>query len=344
MQSSFSDLSTDFLFPKLHGMWAHALAGERLLQLVRAGQREALARALAPWEIDLTQRAEVQKRLTQHLIDVLARVIRITDRRTSAFYAAFIDRYFFENLRTILHYHYFPERDVRIEFLLIDSPHLPQLDVDALLEARSVHRFFRALPPHETRDALLPILTELDDSQDLFVAEGRLDRLFYKSLTAHAAALPRASRATGQELVGMEIDIHNLVMILRNASLYRLPQESLMELVIPDGALLDDEALRALTATQQQRLQTGRLPPTYRKALAPLVERELYESENALANVLYAAARRAFSDFNAPGRAAPAFPYLKRYEALNVGRVFEGQHFALDPGEITSMLIGVDHV
>ena len=69
MSGNFADLGHDFLFAKLHGMWAKSISGDRLMRLIEGGRRDALGRFLAELGIDINNRAEVQKRLTQHLID-----------------------------------------------------------------------------------------------------------------------------------------------------------------------------------------------------------------------------------------------------------------------------------
>lgn len=344
MRETFAGLSYDFLFSKLHGMWAQALAGDRLLKLVQGHRTQDLGRALSPLGVDVSNRAEVQKDLTRHLIDVLAGIRRLLDKRTGAFYARLIERYFFENLKTVLHYYYFPEQEVAIEFLLIDSPHLPHMDVDALLAAGHINKFFNRLPAHELNPDLLPILVALDDTRDIFVAESKLDQLYFAGLCSDTRRLPLAIRGIATELAGTEIDVNNLVTIMRNAHLYGLAAEDVAALCIAGGFVLDQTLCLRIAQAADENAMSDMVPPEYARILRPLAANELYVREHALWNHLYRRAHSAFADYDAPALSVIAFPFLKRFEVLNINRVFEGCHFGLEADEIDSMMIGVSHV
>ena len=230
MKRPVAGLSYDFIFPKLHGMWSKSVVGDALHHLVQTARPDALERSLAGLGVDVKDRSTFQKRLTELHIDELGRVARLLDQRTSDFYSALIDRYYFENLKTILHYHHFPNQDVGIEYLLIQSDSFPSFDLERVISARNVNQFVRALPQHPVMEHMLPLLVELDDTKDLFVAESRLDRYCYGYMCEAARRLPRATRHLGQTFVATEIDIENLVMALRNAAVYQLENEILEEL------------------------------------------------------------------------------------------------------------------
>ncbi|MBN2449985.1 MAG: V-type ATPase subunit [Lentisphaeria bacterium] len=344
METTTVNLGADFLFPKLHGMWSRALCGESLRRLVAAGSPEALGRALAAYGLDTSARADFQKRLHAHGIAELAAVQRLADPRSARFYGAFIERHFFENLKTILHHFVLPDGEVDIRFLLIESPELPPLDADRIEAARHINQLFRLLPPHPIREQLLPLLVELDETRDLLRAECRLDRLFYDRLAAAARGLPLPMRKAGCGLVRTEIDHVNLVMVLRNVSLYRLPEENLAELFIPGGLALPGPLLEGLAGARSRREVVAALPRALQALLGPLVEAPLYASENVLWDDLYRRALALFKDFEHPALSTVAFPFLKRSEVLNIGRVFEGFHFGLPAADILEMMIGATHV
>lgn len=344
MKHPVAGLSYDFIFPKLHGMWSRAVVGDTLHHLVQAARPDALERALAGLGVDVKNRSEFQKRLTEMHIDELARVARLLDRKTADFYDALIDRYYFENLKTILHYHHFPSQDVSIEYLLIQSDFFPALDLEQVTSARNVNQLVRALPDHPVMEHMLPLLVELDDTKDLFVAESRLDRYCYGYMCAAARRLPRATRELGRGFVAMETDIENLIMALRNAAVYQLDSEILKELWIEGGERIPSEALQALADSADEGIDPSVLPKPYVRIVEQVTDQELYVVENDLWNLLYASAYEVFSDFDRPSGAVVAFPYLKRFELLNIGRVYEGIHFGLAPDAMQSMMIGVRRV
>ena len=102
--------------------------------------------------------------------------------------------------------------------------------------------------------------------------------------------------------------------------------------------------LEALSGSKARAEAIALLPNPYRDCLAPLVEGALHACEHGLDEYLYGLARACFNDYNRPGLSLVAFPFLKRVEWLNVGRVFEGLHFGLLAAEIQPMMIGGGHV
>lgn len=344
MPQLLTSLSPDFLFARLHGKWSDFLHCDALSRMARGGGIDVLQRALVPRQIDLSRRELAQKQLIGHLITELWGIRRHLDSHTAAFYDAFVERYFFENLKAIFHAHFFPEREANLEFLLIASEALPPLDTEHIVDARNVNQLYRLLPAHPCKEELLPILVELEDTRDIQVAECRLAQLYYRSLLQAAKRLPLGRRREGGvRLAGMEIDLTNLVMILRNARLYHLPAEALEELCIPGGYLVQAKVLQALLAAGPEEL-LQRLPGEYRRLALPFADSPLFLVENALWQHLYASAFDLFRDYNCPGVSIIAFPLLKQFEVQNIIRLFEGLHFRLDAADIESMLIGVRHV
>ena len=344
MQETVANLSSDFLFPKLHGRWAGSMVGAALQRLVQSGNAEAIGRLLAPLGVDVTRRTDVQRQLIRRHISELAAVGRLTDPRTARFYGAFLDRHFFDDLKTLLHYRFFPEREVAIEDLLVNAADLSPTDTAALLGARNAQQFCSHLPDPPCREALLSLLVELEDGRDPQAVDGRLDGLFYESLLNAANRLPRGTRSGGCRLVQTEIDILNLVMVMRNLRLYRLSAAAMCQRCLPGGLLLDAGPLEALVGSRDLRSLVAVLPRPYRALLEPLVEAELYVSENALWNRLYRLAYDRFTDYDCPADSLVAFAFLKRFETLNVGRVCEGVHFGLAAASIQEMMIGAGHV
>ncbi len=343
MRRAVTSLSADFLFPKLHGRWARSLTGAALQRLVQGGSAETIARALAPLGIAVARRADLQPQLIRHHIAELTAVQRLADYGTARFYAAFLDRHLFDDLKTILHYRLFPEHEVSIEVLLVNAAELPQLDAPALLGARDAGHFRSLLPDHPCGAAFLPLVAELEASRDLQAADGRLDRLFYGALVKAADQLPLGTRAGGRRLVRTEIDIVNLVMVMRNLLLYRLPAAAMCQRCLPDGLLLGAPLLESMVGSHDRAALVRWLPHPYQSLLAPLLEGELYLSENALWDHLYGLARDDFSDYDHPAASLVAFAFLKRFETLNIGRVCEGVHFGLGTASIREMMMGAGH-
>ena len=339
MEKTTLHVSYDFVFSKLHAQWSQAVAGERLEALLPGGDPQGLARFLESRGAGDGVKPEVQRNLTTEMVAALGRIMGLLEPAGAAFYRAFISRCYYDNLKAILHYRRQPDPEVSLAFLVIASPHLPHLQVEALVEAKTVNQFFRALPVTPSRLEILPTLVELEESGDVFLADTRLDHLFYRDLLAHAAALPAAT-----ELVRREVDLFNVVMLLRNAEIYHLPEARIRELLVDGGLLLSAPWLGRLAALSDPGRITGALPAVYAGVLQPILSLALYRRENVLWEILYRNARQAFRDFTQPVATVAAFPFLKRTELQNLCRLYEGFRVGLEPAEIRAMMIGLAHV
>jgi vacuolar-type H+-ATPase subunit C/Vma6 len=344
VQGAVANLSVDYAFPRLHGVWARSFAGAALERLVSAGSEPALGRLLAPLGVDVGQRTTVQRQVLRRHIADLGAARRLMAAGIARFYTAFMDRHFFEDLKAILYCRLFPERDVAIHDLLIAAPELPPLAADALCAAQDVRRLLELLPDHPCREALEPVIVALDETRNVLAAECRLDQIFFAALRAAADSLPRAGRPSGRELVGSEIDIVNILMLRRNQDTYGLPPEAMRQLCLAGGMRLPTALCSQLCQCPDAAALLEALPAFYRSLLLPFAGAELSLSENALWNALWRRARAHFSHFDVPTASLIAFPYLKRFEALNCGRVFEATRFGLGAGDIREMMIGPGHV
>jgi vacuolar-type H+-ATPase subunit C/Vma6 len=344
MRTRFPQVGIDFLFVKLHGMWSQALAGDALLRIVNSGQVDVLIRFLAQRGVEIATRVDVQKRLALRFIDDLARLRQWLDPGTAGFYGCLIEWHFIENLKTLLHYRFFPTQDVPVAWLLIESPHLPPLKPGPLLAATDMDVFWEQLPAHPIKETLRPILIAAESSRDLFTAECRLDQLYYQRLLDLARLTPAGVRNAALHLVRSEVDIANMVIVMRNARMYKLPAATVATLCLDGGLLLDGPGLNALAEGALAGEYLSLLPKPYRDLLQPLAGREPYLQEGALWNLLHRRAYATFMDYERPEGSLAAFPVLRQAEALNASRVYEGLRFGLAPAQIAGMMIGVSRV
>lgn len=343
MRGTTANLSTDFVFAKLHGAWARSVAGAVLERLVGLGSAESVGRFLAPFGIDLRQGSVQRQLLRRHLAE-LAAARRLLGAPLVGFYTAFMERHFFEDLKTILHARLFPGQDGDVRDLVIAAPELPALDAEALCAARDAKALVARLPAHASRPALTAVLTELEATRDVLTAECRLDQLFFGALARAVEALPAAGQAIGRDLVGGEIDVVNLMMVLRNRQTYRLPPAAMERLFLPGGRHLPVSVCVRLGHCRDAGLAVAMLPRPLRAVVQPLQDAPLALSEGALWNALWRQAHERFANLDQALGTLIAFPYLKRFEVLNLGRVFEAARLGLGAGDIREMMIGPGHV
>ncbi|OQC13095.1 MAG: V-type ATP synthase subunit C [Lentisphaerae bacterium ADurb.Bin082] len=336
------NVSHDFIFTKLHGMWANAIRGDALQRLIKSTTVENLQRELTALGFAETRRDSFHKELIKREMAILNSIRDQLGRRMAAFYDALIARVYYENLKTILNYRFLPELEADITALLVELPWLPEFPTSALLKTEDVDAFLSRLPLANEQDAepLSAIIRELNDSLDIMAAECAVDQLFYANLLARARAATLDVRSELCRLVRREIDIVNLCMLLRNVRTYHLPLERMSTLWIQDGDALPVTFLDAL-ATLPSHLDVVRhLPRRFQALLEPFVTADLYLSENTLWNAMFQDALLLFRNFDRPALSIAAYPFLLRSETLNLSRVFEGVHFGIPSRDMRDMMIG----
>lgn len=337
-----TNASHDFIFAKLHGMWANAVRGDTLQRLLKSTTVENLQRELTALGFANTRRDGFHKELIEREMTILNAIRGQLDRRTAAFYDAIGARVYYENLKTILNYRFFPEREADITSLLVELPWQPAFPVQDLLKAKDLEDFQRRLPMANEKDAepVATIIQELNDSLDIMAAECAIDQLYYANTLARARATTLDIRGELSRLVRREIDIVNLCMLLRNVRTYHLLPDRLHKLWIPDGDALPVAALDELAATQSHPAVVKNLPHPFQALLEPFTTADLYVSENALWNHLFQDAMTMFRNFDRASLSIAAYPFLLRSETLNLGRVFEGVHFGIPSRDMRDMMIG----
>lgn len=336
-----ANIGEDFIFAKLHGRWSGAMVGDRLDELIRGGSLQTLGRVLSALGINAQDRAVVQKNLSVFFIRELATLSALMNPAAAAFYDRIVDRFSFDNLKTVLRERYQGGGQDSLDYLLVESAHLTSYPWDLMAEARTLHEFCRLIPAVDYRDDLLTVLADVDATKDLFAANARLDALYYRRLLATVGGLPARQRSLAGELLGTEIDSVNIVTAMRNVSIYKFPAAELAGMMLPGGARLSvGEAVGAGGAADLRGLWS-RLPACYSRLALKSLDGEPYRIENALWRALYARALRAFKDYSRPGLSQIAYPFLKRFEYLDLGRLFEGLYLRLAPEIIRSMMVGL---
>ncbi len=330
------DPGQDFLFANLHGRRSRFLRGEGLRRIAQSGSPDVLLRAMAGRGVKVASLDEARRELVRDLGEELKRVATMLDARTAAFHEAFLRRFWYEDLKTILHLRVLGQKESWAEGLLVDLPGLPRLSVPALLAARNGAEFVAVLPPGE-RD-IARVVDGLAADGNIPRADTLLDRRFFAGLLAAAGQCPRSARPLARELVEGEIDMSNIVTLLRNRRTYHLPTPEVVALCLPDGPATSRK-LEALAEAKTPAEAAGLLPRQLAECLRGRELADLPRVEDALREWLHRLACNGFRDYERPRRSSVAYPYLKWIEMLNLGRLSEGMRFGLLPAELSSLLI-----
>ena len=323
MQKPVINTSDEFTFAKLHGMWANAAKDARLAQLANAGSVDEIIRLLAEYKLDASRRELFHRNLLQREIESLSDISAQLDKRTAEFYRAFIERAYFDNLKALLH-DKFSGRAAAIHPMTAAIPGLPEIPAAELLGQDSAESFLQVLNPALFSEEIGAIVRKLFDDNNIMSMECELDKLAYRHLLTHAENVPINVRSACKALVKMEIDIVNLRMLMRVVRTYRLDETTAAAIWI-DGGTVPPALLK--------------LPTVFRDALQPFTAADLYLSENTLWKLLYKQTKKYFSDYDHMELSIVAFPFLRHFETLNIGRIYEGIRFGMRPQDVQEMLI-----
>ena len=85
MQKPVINTSDEFIFAKLHGMWANAAKDARLAQLANAGSVDEIIRLLAEYKLDASRRELFHRNLLQREIESLSAISAQLDKRTAEY-------------------------------------------------------------------------------------------------------------------------------------------------------------------------------------------------------------------------------------------------------------------
>ena len=337
-----TNASHDFIFAKLHGLWANAIRGDALEKLLQSGTPEALQRNLLEVGIDASKREGFHRNLLMREFNILSDISRLLDERSAKYYHAIMSKGYFEDLKTILHYRFFPEHNIGIEEMLTGLPGAPSGDVKELMASKGIDEFLsRIICDFGVEQKMLSdLMAKLEKEHDIMQAECALDQVHYDFVMKATATVPLDIGRAAREMTATEIDIENICMLLRNIRTYHLAEKRMASFWFKGGLSLDTARLTGLLPSRNVAEAVAQLPPVFQRMLEPFTGAELYLSENALWNHLYDKALRLFRDFDTPSLSIVAYPFLLRFETQNVSRIFEGIRFGIPARDLKDMMIG----
>ena len=335
-------VNRDYLFARLHGMWADGVNGETRERIMQSPHLEALQYNLRPYGIDITHRESMHDSLAEREYNRLGLAWRaLGDGGDGAYYRAFMGHLYFQNLGALLTLRFFPQDETR-DYYFASHRLLPAFEVETLLKIRDDSEFLAQVPLFDgmTREMLFEVSRGIEKHRSVLVLDAALDRLFYSNLLKAAAGASRDVSQGAVLLVSEEIDLENLSLLMRNAMTYHLEETLLEQLLLEGGGVLNGKTLHLLSGCKTLEALHSLLPEPYRRVTAPVVSKDIYLCENALWNHLYMEAMRLFRRSDSPSHTIAAFPYLNHFESMNIERIYEAVYFGMPSRDIRNMLIG----
>ena len=334
----------DYLAARFHGRRGRVAEAERLDALCRLRTIPELAAAVFP-DAKLQTSAEFQRWTLEDLLSELSHSPRYLDEAGSDLLAWMLVRFQVENLKVLLRG--FLEH-APIEVLrehLVSLPGDLALDANELLAAETLERFVDRLPREMPRKALRIALDKYSGQLRPFFLEAALDRGYFQELVARASQLSDEDKEVVAPIVEQEVNMFQLMLVVRGKFGYGLTPELLLPLHIrwcgmPTGrfhAMLTAPDLRTAAVFAVGRVIDA-LPP----------EHESGETSGALDAAELEAlawkrflrlANRAFRRSHMGLGAIIGYAGIRRVEVANLITLSEGIRAGVAPESIRARLI-----
>jgi vacuolar-type H+-ATPase subunit C/Vma6 len=212
-----------------------------------------------------------------------------------------------------------------------------------LLKSKDLHSLFLEIPDPKIREIALPILPECEETHSTFPIETLGDKFYLDSLWNIILHLENLDKDAARDIVGTEIDITNIIVMLRGKNL-GMTFPTLRDLVIPIQYRLNEEfntALETVTTSESMHaLTVGQYNEVISKALTEYENKQtLLPIEIMLKRLL---AEKCFKTFlGYPFGVGPiiAFLYLKYFEAMDVRTIILGKRERIESDTLYRLLL-----
>jgi len=347
-----------FANSKVRSMLSMLLTGDVLKSLIGARDMDELVALLE----DTAYRGVVERfsypydprqietLILQDEVDRMKRVLSCVGDGPRKVVFDLLERYELENLKNLLRvWHRKASADEAA--YLIRGKICHDIPVDRILSAKTIEEVIILLEETPYRVPLIGALDTFRRTGNLFYLELALDISHYERLWEDIGSLPRGDRERARRLVGVEVDVRNIVWISRLKFYYDIPLAEVVHYMIPHGYRIGTDVVRDVYSSKEPgRFIWGILARFYRElpAAPPGAERpagletsDLWALESILWQVLYREAHRSLMGYPFTIGTLLAFSVLKRIETKNLLAIMNGKRYGLSEEEIRRHVIGI---
>lgn len=318
----------DFVIAKTRAMHSRLYEGDRLTALLRHRSLSELAGELVPMETFATHTA-LERRLVERFAETLAGLWRHFKPPRDRLIAVCALRLQVENLKVVLRSHLAGRSLPMSELPVTPLPETfawPEFDPSDL---KTLQQLVDAIPEQALRRSAADALLMYGETPVPLFLEAGLDAGWFRLLGDAWRQLDARDRADTEPLVQFEVDLHNLMLVLRGRMNHGIEGEQIVRLAAPspEGGHVAGW-VRDATAMDSVRGMIARAPLRIRAALEqapaelPQVERRLWSAYYALATRIY---YRTFFTVACPY----AFACIKRMELANLITTVEAIRYGM---------------
>ena len=222
------------------------------------GQR--ISEAKNVWDVEAT--------LTEIFIDRLSTLLKISPENVKEFLIQYYRRFEVQNMVRIMRMKLAHEPIEPIEELIIPSEKLGGMDLDPFMKARDLNEFMSLLAGTTYKK-----ISEMKIENPL-ILESMFRWIYYRGVFDKVSRIPRDDRSDVMEILGIELDLHNL-------RVWMLPILYGYDRKLAESLLIDNPAGKSKRLLMELRSVKEFLEefPRYRGFIEALIRREGWRAE-----------------------------------------------------------------
>jgi vacuolar-type H+-ATPase subunit C/Vma6 len=343
-----------FANAKIHARLSSLLARETVAKLTGArdfAEFHAVLRGTVYEDVFAKPEAAADSRLAERLlmeeeVQWHADLIKALKEPERSLVAMMIERYEIENLKVALRVREGEREKRELSYIIrTELPH--KLPLASIAAARTIEE---ALPYLEGTPYLSPLKKSLEDCKQrgtLFPAEIALELDLYRRVNACVGTLSRRDRPIARKLIGIEIDLRNIIWLVRLKFYCGISSSDLVNYNMPGGYRLTNRQLRHAFLPDSMKdvftiLALITLEHEFRIA-ADLLRDEgdlgkLYFLEIVLWKYMLTETRKILGGYPFTIGTVLGYLIMKRNEIRNVITILNGIALKLEKGEIERQL------
>ena len=226
----------DYLAARLHGRRSRMAEGERLDGLCRLRSLQEYFRMIFP-ETEFTGVLDFQRRLLHELIDELSRLSSYMGGPGADLVDWMLVRFQVENLKLLIRVFLTKTPVEEMYGLFAPLSGKLALDIQGFAAAQSLEDICRLVPKGILRYNLGKALEIYRDHPRPFFFEAALDRGYFQGLITRMEQLSQEDREIVRPIIYQEVDIFNLMLVLRGKFHYNLPIDMLKPLHVASSKI-----------------------------------------------------------------------------------------------------------
>ena len=222
------------------------------------GQRFSEAKSL--WDVETA--------LTEIFIDRLSTLLKISPENIKEFLIQYYRRFEVQNLIRIMRMKIARESAETVKELIIPSERLGGMKLDPFMRARDLNEFISLLS-----ETMYRKICEMEVENPL-ILESTFMWIYYRGVFEKISKIPRDDRLDAMEVLGMELDLHN-IRVCMLPMLYDYDRKLAENLLIDNPAGKSKKLLTELRGVEELLEEF----PRYRSFIEALMRREGWRAE-----------------------------------------------------------------